>query len=202
MGCPNRALALLIAILILACCELRGAGGALTGFITDASGAKVPSTTVWVVTEDCLESYRAVSDNLGGYLFPVLPEGMYNVYPTHPGFFNSTRTVRMGSNGSEKLDMELRVSDKDTGGSPHSMPVSGIITDALHRPIGGALITASQRDRLQVSSLGDGRFGFCRLTGDRIELRIEHQGYQPRTIRGKLGIQQVDPKLRIELHNR
>jgi len=52
--------------------------GILKSFNTGASGTTAATATVWVVTEDCLESRRDLSDGQRRYPFPVLPEGRYS----------------------------------------------------------------------------------------------------------------------------
>jgi hypothetical protein len=84
------------------------------------------------------------------------------------------------------------------------MPLRGIVTDTSNRPISGARIAHSGREpQNEVRSSGDGRFGFCRVSGERFELRIEHLQYRPRTIKVKLaGGENIDRELKIKLRNR
>lgn len=158
----------------------------LNGVVRDPVGCPVERAVVWAVAEECLESQRAVSDEQGQYSFPSLPPGIYRLFGTHLGYWQSEKTVRVGSDTN--LDLQLQVSDTDTGGSPPSTPLSGIITDTNGHPITGARIYCSN---LNASSGSDGRFGFCRVKGAQVELRIERQDYVPRTIKLKPGTDQA-----------
>jgi hypothetical protein len=122
------------------------------------------------------------------------------VFATSIGFWQTEKTVRMGSDGSSNLDLQLQISDADTGGSPPSTPLGGIITDSTGLSIAGAGVFYSNLD---TSSGADGRFGFCRVRGARVELRIEHQDYVTRTIKVEPGTDQSFARdLKIELGKR
>ena len=83
------------------------------------------------------------------------------------------------------------------------MPLNGIITDVGGQPISGAHITHSSSGLYspnEITSSENGSFGFCRVSGERVELRVEYQGYKPRTIELRLrNSHDVDHAVKIEL---
>jgi Carboxypeptidase regulatory-like domain len=176
----------------------------ISGVVRGPGGYPLDQSVVWAVTEDCLESRRAVSDKQGHYSFEQLPSGTYEVFGTSLGLWQIREsTVSMGSESTNNVDLQLVISEVDTGGSPPSVPINGVITDAGNRPIAGARITHSGREREnEVSSNGDGRFGFCRVSGERVELRIEHQEFRRRRIKVDLGSGRNIDQLKITLRKR
>ena len=60
--------------------------GALTGTVTDASGAVVPSTTVTATSLDTGQVRTAMASADGSYRFTLLPPGAYNVKFESSGF--------------------------------------------------------------------------------------------------------------------
>jgi Carboxypeptidase regulatory-like domain len=174
------------------------------GVVKDPGGFSADRSAVWAVTEDCRASHRAIADKQGHYSLEGLPSGIYKVFATQPGFWHiGERTVRVGNDTTANVDLQLVISDVDTGGSPPSMPLNGIITDVGGQPISGARITHSSRGLYspnEVTSSEDGSFGFCRVSGERVEFRVEHQGYKPHTIELKLrNSHDVDHAVKIEL---
>lgn len=172
----------------------------LEGVVKDPTGYPVDRAVVWAVAEKCLESQHTISDKQGQYSFPNLPPGTYRVFATHMGFWQGEKTLHVENERSTKVDLEFKVSDTDTGGSPPSAPLSGTISDTTGHPISGAHIYYSNLD---ASSGSDGRFGFCRVRGAQVELRIEHQDYLPRTIKVRPGADRAYSRdLKIVLRER
>jgi hypothetical protein len=142
------------------------------------------------------------TDQQGRYSFEGLPEGRYNVFGTFQGFWIRERVVRLGTDTTASLDLEAVVSGEDSGGSPPSMPVRGIVIGADGRPISGARITHSGQARERKTlSASDGRFGFCRMSGASIEFRVEHEDYKPRRISVK-AVAGQEIRLKVELQKR
>jgi Carboxypeptidase regulatory-like domain len=193
-----------LGILLLATESFALQAATISGVVRGPGGHPWDHAVVWAVTEDCLASHSTVSDKQGHYLFEKLPTGTYEVFGTHMGLWQIVeRTVSIGSDNANNIDLQLVISEVDTGGSPPSMPLNGIITDANNRPITGARITHSGRERPnEVLSNGDGMFGFCRVSGERIELRIEHQGFRRRRIKVDLGSGKNIDQLKIALRKR
>src|SRR5437762_3440065 len=92
---------LLIAALLLPTPSLlaQSAGtGAVTGTVTDATGAIVPGVTVTLTSTDTNQTRTAITGEDGSYRFGLLPPGTYGVKFTIPGFKTSevsTVTVRV-----------------------------------------------------------------------------------------------------------
>ncbi|MGH9510264.1 MAG: carboxypeptidase regulatory-like domain-containing protein, partial [Terriglobales bacterium] len=88
----------------------QSAGGSISGYVYDATGAVVPDTTVRATNTDTGLSRTVKSDNRGYYLVAPLPVGAYDVVFTHDGFAELRRTgvyVEVGQ--SAALDARLKV---------------------------------------------------------------------------------------------
>lgn len=189
----------------LACAGLVALQAAtIKGVVRDPAQYPADRTVVWVVTDDCLRSRHTVTDRQGRYSFDGLPPDTYQVFATHPGFWLHNRTVRLAGDTNVSLDLTLLISDADTGGSPPSMPLLGVVTDTGGHPVGGVRVTNSGRERPNKTlSASDGRFGFCRVTGEHVQLRVEHADYKPRSISLKLPMLQENEQLqRIKVKRR
>ena len=64
----------------------QGERGAITGLVTDASGAAVPHVDVTVTEKQTGVESKAVTNELGLYRIPYLPPGTYRVSATASGF--------------------------------------------------------------------------------------------------------------------
>jgi carboxypeptidase family protein len=117
----------------------------IKGTIIDPSTYPLAQAVVWAATGDCLQSRRAVPDSQGHYSIDHLLPGVYQLFATHPGFWCGERPVRLNSGTTAVVDMQLQISDADTGGAPPSMPLSGVITDADDRALSGARVIHSGR---------------------------------------------------------
>lgn len=84
--------------------------GALTGTITDSSGAVVADTTVKVTNETTGETRSALSEKNGNYLVPLLPPGAYSVEATRSGFKASVyHNISIYVTETATLDIRLEV---------------------------------------------------------------------------------------------
>jgi hypothetical protein len=174
----------------------------IKGVVRDPVQYLVDRTDVWVVSENCLKSRHAVTDQQGRYLFDGLPSGTYQVFATHPGFWLHDRTVHL-MDTVVNLDLDLVISGDDTGGSPSSMPLHGVVTDSGGHPVSGARISNTGRERPnETLSAVDGTFGFCRVTGERVQVRIEHADYKPLSILLKRPMSQENEWLKIKVRRR
>src|SRR5262249_18334342 len=82
----------------------------LSGFITDSSGASVPSAAMTL--KSTLQKYtrETVSSSGGVYTIPALPPGEYELSVTAPGFAPATKTgIRLSSGQASTLDVGLTV---------------------------------------------------------------------------------------------
>ena len=64
----------------------QGERGAITGLVTDASGAAVPHVDVTVTEKQTGVESKAVTNDSGLYRIPYLPPGTYRVSATALGF--------------------------------------------------------------------------------------------------------------------
>jgi hypothetical protein len=190
-----------LGIAALVATEIVGLNAAtITGVVWDPANYPIDRSHVWAITENCLGFRHATTDQKGRYSFEGLPGGSYRVFATSPGFWLiGERVVHLEAETTASLDLQLVVSAEDSGGSPPSMPVRGVVTDAGGRPISGARIRHSGRElEHETVSTSDGRFGFCRVSGERIDFQVEHEGYAPRKISLKPSMGQ-EIRLKIEL---
>src|SRR5580698_4001184 len=106
-----KVLALLFSILILSLpSKSQQVVGAITGTVTDPSGAAVPDATVKALnTATNLEVVAHTKSN-GSYLVPELPAGTYKLTITKVGFKTETHTeVLVNGNRTTTVDATLAV---------------------------------------------------------------------------------------------
>src|SRR5579864_6680801 len=75
-----------IALLFALSCAHAQTTGTLRGTVKDPSGAVVPKATVTAVEQRTNVSRSTTAGEQGGYEFPALPVGSYEVDVTAPGF--------------------------------------------------------------------------------------------------------------------
>src|SRR5215469_815181 len=84
--------------------------GALTGTVTDTSGAVVPGATVVLTSTDTNQVRSATTGAEGGYKFSLLPPGTYNVKFSATGFKTSeVSAVTVNVTETPVLDRALEV---------------------------------------------------------------------------------------------
>src|SRR5690349_11174594 len=84
--------------------------GGITGTVRDSSGAVVAGAKVTVVNEGTHLTQDAVTDQIGGYSFTLLPIGVYTATVTMQGFQKAERTsVPVISGQSFNADFTLAV---------------------------------------------------------------------------------------------
>jgi hypothetical protein len=82
----------------------------ISGFISDPSGAAVPSANVTARNMETGVSRTASSDGVGRYLIVALPVGLYEVKASKPGFQESTRTgIQLNVSQEANIDVRLPV---------------------------------------------------------------------------------------------
>ncbi len=95
--------------------------GALTGNIKDASDAAVAGATVTVTSKDTNTTRQTVSNDTGGYSFPTLQAGVYDVRVTKEGFSSYTeQNITVSINTVSRVDVGLKV-----GAVTETVTVSG-----------------------------------------------------------------------------
>jgi len=84
--------------------------GAITGTVTDQSGAAVPDATVKAVNVGTDLEVAAQTKSNGSYVIPDLPAGTYRVTVTKEGFKSETHTeVLVNTNRTTTVDASLTV---------------------------------------------------------------------------------------------
>jgi hypothetical protein len=82
----------------------------ISGFISDPSGAAVPSASVAAKNMETGVSRTASSDGVGRYLIVALPVGLYEVKVSKPGFQESTRAgIQLNVGQEANIDVRLQV---------------------------------------------------------------------------------------------
>ena len=82
----------------------------ISGFISDPSGAAVPSASVTATNKETGVSRTASSDGVGRYLIVALPVGLYEVKVSKQGFQDSTRTgIQLNVGQEANIDIRLEV---------------------------------------------------------------------------------------------
>ena len=86
------------------------ASGKITGVVTDASGAVIPSVVVVATNTQTGDVRRAETNAFGVYVLSPLPVGDYKLETRKEGFKALTREgVRIDVNAAPTLDLELGV---------------------------------------------------------------------------------------------
>jgi outer membrane receptor protein involved in Fe transport len=86
------------------------ASGAISGTVTDDSGAVLPGVTVQAANQATAQVRSATSGSDGFYTLPLLPPGLYRVSATLTGFSPLTREgVRVRVSETARVDLGLKV---------------------------------------------------------------------------------------------
>jgi hypothetical protein len=104
---------ILIGIFILTICPTLwawpGVGGSISGTVKDSTGAVIAHAAVSVTNTETSVRQTVNTDNRGGYTFPVLPVGHYDVEITRPGFKPYLRTgVMLDTDSAILVDVVLQ----------------------------------------------------------------------------------------------
>ena len=103
---------LLVAISIILAPSIapaQGNRGALAGSVLDSSGASIPDAQIVIMNLDTGASYTGVSNGAGGYTFPQLQLGTYQVTISKAGFKTSEQTgvqVTIGSTSALNVTLQ------------------------------------------------------------------------------------------------
>ena len=146
------------------------ATGQITGSLKDPSGSVVPGVKVVVTNEQTGLTRETVSNELGDYVVPLLPVGVYVVTAEHPGFKVAVRSgVPLSVDQVQRVDLRL-----DTGDVAERVEVtsSALALDTASATV-GQTITEKQvtelplngRNFLQLLFLGAGAVETDRRTG-------------------------------------
>ena len=129
-------LALAIIAPLTAKAQLAG-NGAISGTVTDPSGAVIPNATITVLAVDTNQATVRHSTSAGDYNVTPLPPGNYSVTVTAPGF-ESFVQQNVTVNGLETFALNMKMT---IGAAGQTVPVSALppnltTTDAT---LGGAM---------------------------------------------------------------
>ena len=84
--------------------------GTLVGNVTDETGLAVPGATVKITHTETSQSRESTTNSTGGYNFPNIPTGTYQVDVALTGFQSaSSRGVVVSQNTSVRVDVRLTV---------------------------------------------------------------------------------------------
>ena len=109
--------------------EIETVNGSISGTITDASGAVIPSATVTATNEETSQTRSVAADSEGKYLIANLSAGNYTVRVEASVFKATVRTsVPVKANTTTKVDFILEV-----GGVSEVVNVTGS-TESLRLP--------------------------------------------------------------------
>ena len=87
----------------------------INGIVSDPQGAVIPGATVTAVNTATTQSRAVESGGAGGYLFPLLPIGMYTVSVETEGFQRYEQTgVLLQAGDNVRLDVTLQIGDVQT----------------------------------------------------------------------------------------
>src|SRR5688572_31374940 len=106
----RRALFLAAALLLAAPASAQTLYGNLLGNVTDDTGLAVPGATVKITHTETSQTREGTTNATGGYNFPNIPTGTYQVDVTLTGFQSaSSRNVLVSQNTSVRIDVRLAV---------------------------------------------------------------------------------------------
>jgi len=88
--------------------------GAVTGTVTDPSGAAVPNATVTLKNNDTGAAASVTSNGTGAYRFGLLNPGSYTVSVAAPGFSGVHQNVSVAVGQSSTVNMKLEVAASAT----------------------------------------------------------------------------------------
>jgi len=112
--------------------------GALSGRVTDQSGAVVPGASVVVQNLQTGVNQSAETNHAGLYQFPVLTPGFYSIAASLKGFRDAQALVRVQVGNTTSLDIKLQVGAggdtvKVTGTTPLLRPAESSASTVLER---------------------------------------------------------------------
>jgi hypothetical protein len=129
--------------------------GAITGTITDPSGAVIPNATITVVATDTNQTTIRQSTSAGDYNVTPLPPGNYRVTVTAPGFETYVQQ-NVTVNALETIALSVKMTIGTTGQTVtvNALPPNLTTTDAI---LGGAMENVMYSNLpLQMSQGGSG----------------------------------------------
>src|SRR5688572_3546781 len=83
--------------------------GSIVGNVKDQTDAAVAGAMVTTVNRETAQSRQSVTNELGGYNFPTLQAGRYELRVTKEGFRTSTSEVTVTINSVQRADLTLQL---------------------------------------------------------------------------------------------
>lgn len=84
--------------------------GSIIGTVRDSTDAVVAGATVTIINTETKQSRQATTNDAGGYDFPTIPPGTYDVKVSKGGFSNFTETgILAVANNTTRVDVRLNV---------------------------------------------------------------------------------------------
>jgi hypothetical protein len=125
------------------------AGGSISGTVTDATNAAIPSAKLLLVSQAQHTVYRAVSNAQGGYSFLNLPVGKYDLTASASGFAGRKLiNLAVDTDASLRIDIVLAA-----GGASDTVTVSTDVSnhvDAISTHL-GEVVSAAQMTALPLN---------------------------------------------------
>ncbi|MBI3471747.1 MAG: carboxypeptidase regulatory-like domain-containing protein, partial [Candidatus Solibacter usitatus] len=82
----------------------------LVGVVTDASGASITGAKVVLTNRETNQSREAATDQLGNYIFTLIPPGIYNLSVEAAGFKKFVQNdAQLQVNQRARIDFSLQV---------------------------------------------------------------------------------------------
>ena len=129
--------------------------GQIAGTVTDSTGAAIPKALIEAKSRDTGSVYTATSGGDGGYRFPDLAIGTYNVTASAPGFGRTATTgvvVQIGTTTALPLHLQVGEATESVTVSASSESVQSDSSDI------GGVITQKQIEELPLALGGLGQF--------------------------------------------
>ncbi len=84
------------------------ASGSLSGNVFDKSGSAIPGAAVTATSQGTGQTREAKTDNVGHYLIPLLPVGIYTVHADATGFRSAeSKDLRLQVDEAREVDFSL-----------------------------------------------------------------------------------------------
>jgi Carboxypeptidase regulatory-like domain len=134
-----------LSILLLCACPAQAqAGAALSGTVTDPSGAVVSAAAVVAKNADTGAVRRTSADGEGRYQFSALPAGRYEIAGVKAGFMEEVRTgVYLATGQSATVDLSLRLGESSRQITVNGdAPLVGVSTANVSGLVGNRQIQA------------------------------------------------------------
>lgn len=122
----------ILSSLLAAICSAQS-GGAITGLVSDSTGAVIPATPIRALQTQTGQRVETLSDDQGRFVFPRLPAGNYRLEAAKTGFRQFvSEELRLDADQTRRAEIILQVGD-----ASESVQVTGAVS--LVETVGGAI---------------------------------------------------------------